>query len=232
MRPRVQAAGGMTLGHGRQDERMMAPSADHGACSRVGRPAWAVVVESVPEHRLSSIDRAHRRPSLRFRDDAHGQSLVEFALVLVPLFILLLGIIQFGFIFNTYVTMTNAAREGARSGTIYVYDRTHSKAENDLARNEAIRTALLNSMNFLGKTTPQFATDSTWSGGPVYANDDLTVTYVVPAGVVDSDARTGEQVTVRAGYHQDLIVPLISSFLPKDSGGRMVLTGEVTMVIN
>jgi Flp pilus assembly protein TadG len=232
MRPRVRAAGGMTLGHGRQDERMMAPSADRGACSRVGRPAWAVVVESVPEHHLSSVDRAHRRPSPRRREDVRGQSLVEFALVLVPLFILLLGIIQFGFIFNTYVTMTNAAREGARTGTIYVYDRTHSKAENDLARNEAIRTALLNSMNFLGKTTPQFANGSTWSAGPTYTNGDLTVTYLVPTGVVDSDARTGEQVTVRAGYHQDLIVPLISAFLPKDSGGRMVLTGEVTMVIN
>ena len=160
----------------------MAPSADHGACSRVGRPAWAVVVESVPEHRLSSIDRAHRRPSLRFRDDAHGQSLVEFALVLVPLFILLLGIIQFGFIFNTYVTMTNAAREGARTGTIYIYDRTHSKAENDLARNGAIRTALLNSMNFLGKTTPQFANGSTWSGGPSYTNKIIEL-YGLPIPV-------------------------------------------------
>ena len=54
---------------------------------------------------------------------ARGQSLVEFALVLMPLFLLILGIIQFGLIFNSYVTMTNAAREGARTGTIYVYDR-------------------------------------------------------------------------------------------------------------
>jgi hypothetical protein len=113
-----------------------------------------------------------------------------------------------------------------------VYDRSHSKAENDLARNEAIRTALLTSMNLLGKTTPQFTNGSTWSGGPIYTNGDLTVTYVVPVGVVESDARTGQRVTVRAGYHQDLIIPLISAFLPKDPGGRMVLTGEVTMVIN
>ena len=53
-----------------------------------------------------------------------GQSLVEFSLVLMPLFFILLGIIQFGFIFNTYVTMTNAARDAARLGTIYVYDRS------------------------------------------------------------------------------------------------------------
>ena len=233
----------MTLGHGRQDERIMAPGVGPGACSRSDRPPWAVVVESVPEHRLSSIDRAHRRPSLRFRDDAHGQSLVEFALVLVPLFILLLGIIQFGFIFNTYVTMTNAAREGARSGTIYVYDRDCTKAQNDLLRNEAIRTALLQSMNLLGKTSPQFATTNAsgahcavsggWAtSGLASTNGDLTVTYAVPSGIPDSDPRTGQHVTVRAAYHEDLIVPLISSFLPKDAGGRMVLTGEVTMVIN
>ena len=48
-----------------------------------------------------------RRPSAPFR--TRGQSLVEFALVLMPLFVILLGIIQFGFIFNAYVTITNAA---------------------------------------------------------------------------------------------------------------------------
>ena len=164
---------------------------------------------------------------------ASGQSLVEFALILTPLFLLLLGIIQFGFIFNTYVTMTNSAREGARSGTIVVYDRTMSKAQNDLARNEAIKTAVLSSMNLLGKTSPNFATGSTWSqSGLAFTNGDLVVTYTVPTGVLDSDARAGQQVTVRATYHQDLIIPLVSNFLPKDAGGRLQLVGEVTMVIN
>lgn len=190
------------------------------------------------------MDRPHRHMSgHRRRDGARGQSLVEFALVLIPLFILLLGIIQFGFIFNTYVTMTNAAREGARTGTIYVYDRTCTKAQNDLLRNEAMRTALVASMNLLSTTAPQFTTTAAsgtncaasggWTtSGLTFTNGDLTVIYVVPTGITDSDARTGEQLTVQAAYHEDLIVPLISAFLPKDAGGRMVLTGEVTMVIN
>ena len=162
-----------------------------------------------------------------------GQSLVEFALILTPLFLLLLGIIQFGFIFNTYVTMTNSAREGARSGTIVVFDRTMSKAQNDLTRNDAIKTAVLASMNLLGKTSPNFATGSTWSqSGQAFTNGDLVVTYAIPTGVTDSDPRTGQQVTVRATYHQDLIIPLIANFLPKDAGGRLQLVGEVTMVIN
>jgi hypothetical protein len=44
--------------------------------------------------------------------------------------------------------------------------------------------------------------------------------------------RLGQQLTVSATYHQDLIIPLISALLPKDAGGRLGLTGEVTMVVN
>ncbi len=173
------------------------------------------------------------RPVGQPHGPARGQGLVEFALVLTPLMILLLGIIQFGFIFNTYITMTNAAREAARAGTIVIYDRSLSKAQNDLVRNEAIRTTLLGSMNMLSTTSPQFSTSGTWTqSGLTFTNGDLTVTYVIPAGVTDNDPRTGEQVTVSATYHQDLIVPLISNFLPKDAGGRLRLTGQVTMVIN
>ena len=64
-----------------------------------------------------------RRTRRGERDAEAGQSLVEFSLILMPLFLILLGIIQFGFIFSTYVTMTNAARDAARLGTIYAYDR-------------------------------------------------------------------------------------------------------------
>jgi Flp pilus assembly protein TadG len=159
--------------------------------------------------------------------------MVEFALVLGPLLLVLLGIIQFGFIFNSYVTMTNAAREGAREGTIYVYDRTLTKDQNDLARNNQIKTSVLTSMNLLGKTSPQFATSGTWTvSGTTYTNGDLVITYDLPAGVTDSDPRTGWQITVSAKYHQDLIIPMIAALLPKDAGGRMQLTGQVTMVIN
>jgi Flp pilus assembly protein TadG len=169
-----------------------------------------------------------RRPASR------GQSLVEFALVLPPLFLILLGIIQFGFIFNTYVTMTNAAREGARTGTIYVYLASLSKTENDTARNDTIKTAVMASMNYLNKTTPNFTTGAWTSsnGGLTFTNGDLVVTYAVPTTVTDSDPRTAEQVTVTATFHQDLIIPLISAFLPKDAGGRLALGGQVTMVIN
>ena len=176
--------------------------------------------------------RAFRR-RLRAEPAEAGQSLVEFSLVVMPLFMILLGIIQFGFIFNTYVTMTNASRDAARLGTVYVYDRTLTKSQNDLARNESIKTQVIASMNQLSTTSPRFATGSTWTqSGTVYTNGDLQITYLLPSGVTESDPRTGQRLTVKATYHQDLVVPLISEFLPKDTGGRLSLTGEVTMVIN
>ena len=166
-----------------------------------------------------------------------GQSLVEFSLILFPLFLILLAIIQFGFIFSSYVTMTNAARDAARIGTIYVYDPDLSKLQNDVKRNEAVENSVLASMSMLGKTAPYFTYTSSWSQtgtatAPIFTDGDLVISYVVPSGVLDSDTRSGEQVTVQATYHQDLVVPLISNFLPKDGGGRLTLVGVVTMVIN
>jgi Flp pilus assembly protein TadG len=162
-----------------------------------------------------------------------GQSLVEFALVMMPLFIILLGIIQFGFIFNSYVTITNASREGARVGTVYVYDGSLSKAQNDLARNNAIKDSVLASMNLLSKVAPNFATSGTWTQtGLTFTNGDLIVTYANPAGVLETDARVGQQITVHAQYHQDLIIPLIAQLLPKDANGRLGLASEITMVVN
>jgi Flp pilus assembly protein TadG len=183
------------------------------------------------------VDRLPMRLARRSRHatarPARGQSLVEFALVMMPLFIILLGIIQFGFIFNTYVTITNASREGARLGTVYVYDSSLSKSQNDLARNNSIKDAVLASMNLLTKTAPNFATSSTWTqSGLTFTNGDLVVTYSNPAGVTETDTRNGQQITVRALYHQDLIIPMIAQLLPRDANGRLGLTSEVTMVAN
>jgi hypothetical protein len=88
-------------------------------------------------------------------------------------------------------------------------------------------------MNMLSRTSPQFSTGLTWSqSGTTFTNGDLTITYVIPSGINDTETRVGQQVTVRAVYHEDLIVPMIAALLPKDSGGRLQMTGEVTMVLN
>jgi Flp pilus assembly protein TadG len=47
-----------------------------------------------------------------------GQTLTELALVLPILVVLVLAIAQFGVAFNNYVTLTDAARAGARVGAV------------------------------------------------------------------------------------------------------------------
>ena len=44
--------------------------------------------------------------------------MTEFALVLPVLALLLFGVIQFGIAFNNYLTVTDAARAGARKGAV------------------------------------------------------------------------------------------------------------------
>lgn len=146
--------------------------------------------------------------------------MAEFALVLTPLMAVLLGILQMGLVLNAYVTLTNASREGARTATIYVYDRSQTKAANDGNREQAARNAVMSSMGMLSTSAPQFSTS------------DIAITYSLPAGVTETDTRVGQYVTVALTYHLDLFIPLIGDLLPKDAGGRMPLGARVTMVIN
>lgn len=47
-----------------------------------------------------------------------GQAVVEFAMILPLLLLLIMGIIQFGMMINAFLSIQNAAREGARAGCV------------------------------------------------------------------------------------------------------------------
>jgi len=71
-------------------------------------------VVAPPATATSNLRRSRRRRGKKQR----GQSLVEFALI-APLFLLLVfGIVDFGIAFYSWITITNAAREGARLGAV------------------------------------------------------------------------------------------------------------------
>ena len=50
--------------------------------------------------------------------DERGQTMVEFALVVPLLCVILFGILQFGALYNDYVTLTDASRVGARKAAV------------------------------------------------------------------------------------------------------------------
>jgi Flp pilus assembly protein TadG len=76
-------------------------------------PSTGDAVVAPPATATSNLRRSRRRGKKQ-----RGQSLVEFALI-APLFLLLVfGIVDFGIAFYSWITITNAAREGARLGAV------------------------------------------------------------------------------------------------------------------
>jgi len=70
------------------------------------------------------------RTATRWSDES-GAELIEFALVLPLLLLVLLGIIDFGFMFQRYEVVTNAAREGARVAVLPGYGDADVQARVD-----------------------------------------------------------------------------------------------------
>jgi Flp pilus assembly protein TadG len=62
----------------------------------------------------------------RLQSDS-GAELIEVALTLPLLMLVLLGIIEFGFVFQQYEVITNAAREGARVAVLPSYSTDDAK---------------------------------------------------------------------------------------------------------
>jgi Flp pilus assembly protein TadG len=66
------------------------------------------------------------------RSNQRGQAVIELALTLPLLLLVVFGIIDFGFMFQRYESVTNAAREGARLGILssagYDAGDAHSRA--------------------------------------------------------------------------------------------------------
>ena len=66
-----------------------------------------------------------------------GQAITEFALILPVLVALLLGIIQFGIVFNNYLTITDAARAGARKAAVSRFIGDNGASAKTTAENSA-----------------------------------------------------------------------------------------------
>jgi Flp pilus assembly protein TadG len=78
-----------------------------------------------------SISISHRVRALR---SEQGQTAVEFALIAPLLIVLLLGVVQFGIAFNNYLTITDAARAGARKAIVLRFNGGSVKDVEDAIR--------------------------------------------------------------------------------------------------
>jgi Flp pilus assembly protein TadG len=108
------------------------------------------------------------RNRIRFRNE-RGQTATEFALVLPILAVLLFGVIQFGIVFNNYVTLTDSVRAGARKGAV---GRFSTDPVGD------VQTAVKNSASGLDQSQINITVTSTWA-----PSSDVTVTATYPYSI-------------------------------------------------
>jgi TadE-like protein len=76
-----------------------------------------------------------------------GQSLVEFAFILIPFLLVTIGVVEIGRAWSVKQAITNAAREGARI-LILQYGQGLSCLEIDCTSAESIKTAAINTIKF------------------------------------------------------------------------------------
>jgi len=118
-----------------------------------------------------------------------GQTMTEFALVLPILALLLFAVIQFGIVFNNYITLTDATRAGARRAAV---SRQSSTRNSDVVN--AVRTS---AANLTGSKLSVSPPSSTWDPG-----SDVTVTASYPysislLGLVVKSGRLSSTTTER-----------------------------------
>jgi Flp pilus assembly protein TadG len=98
-----------------------------------------------------------------------GQSMVEAAVVLPVMCLVLFAIVQFGITFNNYLTLTDAARAGARRAAV-------SRQVPDPV--EAAVSAVRTSATDLNQDNLQVSVTSSWTPG-----SDVTVTATYPYSI-------------------------------------------------
>jgi Flp pilus assembly protein TadG len=106
-----------------------------------------------------------------------GQAVTEFAVILPVLLLVLLAIYQFGVVFNNYIQVTAAAREGARKAAV-------SRANGNCATVQGIAiTAARSSAPGLDQSKMAVTVTATCTNNAYAPGTDTTVTVTYPYAV-------------------------------------------------
>ena len=132
----------------------------------------------------------------RQRNEQKGQALVETALMILIILLLMMGIIEFGFIFFAYVRVANATREGARTGSLWLVDRKTDGAYYDPILCDTVRNAVQGEFSSIPESGISLMT---LDQGAVTCPDDET--NLLPP-------EAGEPITVTVIY--DYSLPIVS----------------------
>jgi Flp pilus assembly protein TadG len=107
-----------------------------------------------------------------------GAAAVEFAIVAPLLLVILFGIIEFSILMYDKAMLTNASREGARVGIVFVPDRADNVGDLNTQIDQVIRAYCETHLISFGSGSTLDVPVPVWSG---YASgDNLTVTVRYP----------------------------------------------------
>jgi TadE-like protein len=135
--------------------------------------------------------RPYHRGEGRPDGSEEGQTLVEFALVLLPFLMLVFGIIRFGILFNNYVTLSNAV--GVEANTLATNRAAGASSQTNQNACQ-LAAAALNQFAVALNTSQVTTNLSTSSPNPFPSPDASTCNALV----------SGDMATVEASYPCDL----------------------------
>ncbi len=180
---------------------------------------------------VQTMPRISAHSGRRVRARRRGQSLVEFALISVLLFLFLLGIMEFARLLFVYSVVSNAAQEGSRYGIVRPRDVISAPA----ATRTAQAGGRLYSASQVVDTTGCNVTDKTrekvWGMNPSamdvavwYDKGDSVPIVPNPSTPVPYDTQAiikGNRVVVETAYRFHFLTPLLSAFAPEGLDVRM-----------
>jgi Flp pilus assembly protein TadG len=150
---------------------------------------------------MKPVPSSHSRRPARRRSRTRAQALVEFAVVLPVFLLLLAGILDFGFILYSRMTVINAARDGARIGT--------TMTDQPLKLKPAVQTQVSAAANGMAVTTN--TTCITGTGNPA-------------CSFSDKGLHPGDSIKVVVTYDHRTFFPLLfGASIPMSSTVQMVL---------
>ena len=132
-----------------------------------------------------------------------GQAIIEMALCLPLLLIVIFGIIDFGFMFQRYEVVTNAAREGARIAVL----EDSAGYTNDQAEQRAIDYLRAGGINGTERPDPCGGAEVRYTVCAEVFEQTVTITGSVPAKTV-----TQKTVIVEYDHEYSFVGPLMRLF--------------------
>jgi Flp pilus assembly protein TadG len=143
-----------------------------------------------------------------------GAAAVEFAIVLPLLLVILFGIVEFGLLLYDQAMITNASREGARSGVVYRFNYGTSPGYYDPLSQSEVQDVV---NAYLGTFLVTFARTPAAAVTTLRCFTDAAYGSTVSCASRDETGRdaTGYWIEVQVGYAYDfLVIPDLIESLP------------------